>query len=314
MTADVLDVTKIEPRLKHPTIFKHFDALANGASLELHNDHDPKPLYYQLLGERGATFSWKYLEEGPETWIVKIGKLPANVTDPETVGAISAKDYRKAEVFRKMGIDFCCGGEKTLQEAGAEAGLSEEDLKEALKAAEQAPVSPSRNYDKWDLDFLADFIVQTHHRYIKDNTEIIDGLAQKVAGHHGDNHPELKELAPRVHYFLQDLIHHMEKEENVLFPAIKRLAANYQMNQPVSIHAGAISRPISVMEAEHDHSGADLKLFRRLTNDYQLPQDACNSYKYLFDKMQELEGDLHEHIHLENNILFPKAIALENRA
>ena len=108
---DILDVTVIEPRLKHPTIFENFDALSEGQAFIIHNDHDPKPLYYQLLGERGNIFRWEYLEEGPEFWKVKISKLDSDKIDP-TIGELVASDYRKAEVFRKFGLDFCCGGKK----------------------------------------------------------------------------------------------------------------------------------------------------------------------------------------------------------
>lgn len=115
-TIDTLDVTKIEPRLKHPTIFEHFDALKAGESFAIHNDHDPKPLYYQLLGQRGNIFSWEYLQAGPEIWLVKIEKNKADEAgNIETVGNIAAKDYRKAEVFKKFGIDFCCAGNRSLK-------------------------------------------------------------------------------------------------------------------------------------------------------------------------------------------------------
>src|SRR5690606_9100747 len=129
----VLDVTQIEPRLKHPTIFEQFDALERGEHFIIHNDHDPRPLYYQLLGERGNIFTWDYVETGPETWRVEI----ANPAAPEeTVGEIAAKDMRKADAFKKLGIDFCCGGKKTLKEAAAEAGLTEAQVEEALKRSE----------------------------------------------------------------------------------------------------------------------------------------------------------------------------------
>lgn len=111
-----LNVTLIEPRFKHPTIFKHFDELAEGKSLIIHNDHDPKPLYYQMKAEKGNVFSWEYLTNGPEFWEVKITKV-AFINGSETIGEIVAKDYRKAEVFRKFGLDFCCGGKKTLEKA-----------------------------------------------------------------------------------------------------------------------------------------------------------------------------------------------------
>lgn len=306
----ILEVTSIEPRLKHPTIFKHFDALASGESFIIHNDHDPKPLYYQLLGERGDIFTWEYLEQGPESWRVKIAKKTAQQAEA-TVGEIAAKDYRKAEVFKKMGIDFCCGGNKTLSEASREAGVSEQELNTALEqAGQQAASAP--DYNKWDIGFLSDYIIQTHHRYVKENAEIIYGLAHKVAQHHGSNHPELIPLADKTKAFLQDLMSHMAKEENILFPRIKKLQER-QSHKGFGdeIPVGFFRNAIQMMEDEHAASGEDLEFFRKLTYNYSLPEDACNSYRYLFEKMKEFENDLFTHIHLENNILFPKAIATE---
>ncbi|MGF7230093.1 DUF542 domain-containing protein, partial [Arachidicoccus sp.] len=277
----VLDVTLIEPRLKHPTIFEYFDALKPGESFIIHNDHDPKPVYYQLMGERGNIFTFEYLEKGPEHWYIEIKKNPVNIqTGEPTVGDIAAKDYRKAEVFKKMGIDFCCGGEKSLKEASSEAGVTVEEVEKALAAADAAPVTDNYDYDKWPLDFLADFIINTHHQYAKDNAEVIDNMAHKVSEHHKTNHPELPELATKVHYFLQDILHHLQKEEEILFPNIKNLvtAAKNKTQAP----KGMVSGPIQMMKMEHEHSGDDLKLFRKLTNNYTLPADACNSYKYLF--------------------------------
>jgi len=301
-----LDVTQIEPRLKHPTIFEHFDALAAGEGFVIHNDHDPKPLYYQLLGERGQIFTWEYLSQGPEEWEVRIAKNKAE--EGETVGALAAADYRKAEVFKKMGIDFCCGGNKTLKEASKEAGISEENLKQALDAVQQSEKTGAHDYNTWELDFLADYIANTHHKYVKESAPIINGLAQKVANHHGDHHPELWKLAKSTEHFLNDLLSHVHKEDQVLFPAIKevvRLKNQQQDTQSINIQA-----PINQMMKEHEVSGEDLRFFRQLTQDYQLPADACNSYQYLFEKMKEFENDLFEHIHLENNILFPKALQL----
>lgn len=306
---ETLDVTQIEPRLKHPTIFEHFDALKPGESFVIHNDHDPKPLYYQLLGERGTIFTWEYLEEGPRTWLVKIAKNKVDEeVNVETVGSIAAKDYRKAEVFKKLGIDFCCGGEKSLKDASKEAGISEEQLRQELENANTVTASASQDYNKWKLDFLADFIANTHHQYIRDNATVILGLADKVAQRHGPQHPELGSLAERVNTLMNDLLSHIDKEEKVLFPAIKSLVSN-QNNGSVA-HA-SIKSIIDNMHVEHDHAGDDLKYLRKLTNGYTLPPDACNSYNYLFEKLKEFEDDLFKHIHLENNILFPKVVALE---
>lgn len=302
-----LDVTQIEPRLKHPTIFEHFDALTPGEGFVIHNDHDPKPLYYQLLGERGQIFSWDYLEAGPELWEVRIAKN--ETAQMETVGELAASDIRKAEVFKKMGIDFCCGGNKSLKEASTEAGISEAELKQALETAQQSTQPAAHDFNNWELDFLADYIAQTHHKYVKENATVINGLAQKVAAHHGSKHPELPRLAESTFHFLQDLLNHMAKEENVLFPAIKQVVVSKRSGQDIS--AINLQAPVNAMMKEHEISGEDLRFFRKLTNDYQLPEDACNSYNYLFEKMKEFENDLFQHIHLENNILFPKALKLQ---
>ena len=312
--AERLIVPQLEPRLKHPTIFQHFDSLEGGESFIIENDHDPKPLYYQLLGQRGPIFTWEYLQQGPDWFIIKIAKNAVEKTneETETVGSIVAKDIRKADVFKAKGIDFCCGGDKTLKEASEEAGINEQELRDALANAGSASVSPSVDYNKWDLDFLADYIVNTHHRYIKENAEVIYGLAVKVAQHHGENHPELNKFAESVHSFLQDLLNHAQKEEKILFPAIKNgVAKKKDPSFSTPTPPGFIRQPVTMMMKEHDMSGEELTYFRKLTNNYALPADACNSYNYLFEKMKEFEDDLHTHIHLENNILFPKALKLD---
>lgn len=325
ISIETLDVTRIEPKLKHPTIFRHFDELEPGDCFVIHNDHDPKPLYYQLLGERGDIFTWEYLEQGPEWWRVKItrkgpGKNSAagGQNDPgagmntQTVGAIAASDYRKAEAFKKMGIDFCCGGSKTLIEASQDAGISEQQLAAALEEKDREASAPSGNFNKWELDFLVDFIVNTHHRYVKDNAEVIIGLAKTVAGHHGENHSELAELAVQVNRFVKEMLAHLVKEEGLVFPYIKQLAASARSRQiDPNMPAGFIANAVNMMQAEHVMSGDDLKLFRKITGDYSLPADACNSNMYLFEKLKEFEEDLLMHIHLENNILFPRAVKME---
>src|SRR5690606_11724925 len=151
---NILDVTVLEPRQKHPTIFARFDALHQGDSLTIHNDHDPKPLYYQLLGERGNSFNWEYLEEGPEWWKVKISKHPAG-QQQETLGQMAAKDIRKAQVFKKYGLDFCCGGKKTLQQACTEKGLDITQVEKELKKSDSLSYGTRPvPYQDWSLDFL----------------------------------------------------------------------------------------------------------------------------------------------------------------
>jgi len=307
-----LVVTTIEPKFKHPTIFKWFDALKAGESFIIENDHDPKPLYYELLAERGNIFTWEYLEKGPEVFEVQIAKNPVNETGEETIGSIAAKDIRKAELLKSKGIDFSCSGDKTVKQASGEAGISEEELRNELKEAAKIPASPTFDYDKWDLDFLADYIVNTHHRYVKDNAENLNDMAIKVAEHHGDGHPELNRLATITYHFLQDLLDHIVKEEEVLFPVIKQIVAKTKNAEAeTNYRIGSLNEPISLLLKEHDIANEDLNFFRKLTDNYTLPEGACNSYRYLFQKMQEFENDFKAHIHLENNILFPKALQLD---
>jgi regulator of cell morphogenesis and NO signaling len=309
---NTLNVTLLEPRQKHPTIFSRFDALPAGGSLTILNDHDPKPLYYQLLGERGETFVWEYLEQGPEWWKVKI-TLRKSGEAAETLGQIAAKDLRKAQVFKKYGLDFCCGGKKTVQEACTEKGLDvtriEQELAQAGKQKESRPIP----YSDWELGFLADYIVNTHHSYVRKNLPDIRTYALKVMRVHGSRHPELKPVYELVEQINAELIAHMNIEERVLFPYIKALALVGQGGRLTEELPFTAESPILKMEAEHETVGKAMESIRKLTNDYSLPEDACASYSLLYRMLDEFEEDLHLHVHLENNILFPKTLELEKR-
>jgi regulator of cell morphogenesis and NO signaling len=311
---NILNVTVIEPRLKHPTIFARFDELDPGESLTIHNDHDPKPLYYQLLGERGNIFEWEYLEQGPESWKVKISKKLTGESD-ETLGEIATKDLRKAQVFKKYGLDFCCGGKKTVKQACAEKGLDvtkvEQELQNADKNSSTARPLP---YNDWSLDFLADYIVNTHHSYVSKTIPDLSSYAAKVARVHGDRHPELLEINSLTQLVCEELSSHMAKEETVLFPAIKKLAAAKNNGlAPDAASAVLIKGAVNTMEEEHETVGNALEQIRELSLNYTLPSDACASYSFLYKTLEEFEDDLHTHVHLENNILFPKALELQKQ-
>jgi regulator of cell morphogenesis and NO signaling len=311
-TIQTIDVTVIEPRLKHATIFQRFDALEAGEAFIIFNDHDPTPLYYQLLGERGDIFTWNYLQDGPEHWQVKIAKKGASPVN-ETVGQLASSDIRKADAFKKLGIDFCCGGKKTLKQALRDANVTEQQLEVALAETAHLPASQQPlNFTSWKPDFLADYIVNVHHQYVREYGPVIAGLANKVANRHGANHPELFALAEGVQLLLADLYQHLDKEENVVFPAIKQLV-NAKPGSELLNHI-SVSSAIGLMEQEHESAGDDLRSLRMITNQYDLPKDACNSYTYLFEKLKEFENDLFNHIHLENNILFPKALVLQQNS
>ena len=307
-TIDSLFVPDLQPALKHPTIFRKFDSLQSGEEFVIINDHDPKPLYYQLLAERGNIFSWNYLEQGPEVWKVHIKKNDA--TTGETVGQIAAKDIRKAEVFKKYGIDFCCGGKKSLKQACEEKGIDLTTVESALQNINQEKASD--NFDRWNPDFLADYIFNKHHQYYYDEAPVIAELLTKVASHHGEKYPELEEVYRLFVTLAQELNAHFAKEEKVLFPFIKGLVRAKQTGNVEELRSQfSIAGPVQMMEADHDAAGEILAELSKVTNAYIAPEGACNSFKFLYKKLNELEDDLHEHIHLENNILFPKALALE---
>lgn len=307
---DILNVTLLEPRQKHPTVFAWFDALNEGESFTIHNDHDPKPLYYQILGERGNIFTWEYLEQGPEWWKVRIGKNPAGSKD-ETLGDIAAKDLRKAQVFQKYGLDFCCGGKNTIKQACRDKGIDVTKVEYELQQIDRNFSARPLPYDEWNLDFLADYIVNTHHSYIKKSLPEIREYATKVAQLHGGLHPEVISIQQIVVKIYDELLPHLKKEEEVLFPLIKQLAASSSQNTFNTCRVSTIHGPVSVMETEHESIGKALEEIRLLSNNYALPEDACASYSLLYRMLEEFESDLQIHVHLENNILFPKALALE---
>lgn len=299
-----INVPLIEPKLKHPTIFKVFDSLKGGESLTIHNDHDPKPVYYQLLGERGDVFTWQYLEEGPEWWDVRITKRGEN--DTETVGEIAAKDLRKAEVFKKYGIDFCCGGKKTLTQICNEKNIDVTKVETELHQISTESKASNISYADWNIDFLADYIVNTHHTYVRKYLPEITTYATKVAQVHGAHHPELAEIRCLVADINEELLEHCEEEEKGVFAYVKKIVFAKNMNRPVSPGKPALVNQIDELEKEHDFVGRCLEKIRILSNNYTIPEDACASYKLLYKMIQEFEDDLQIHIHLENNILFPK--------
>lgn len=300
-TIKILDVTSLEPRMKHPTIFAWFDGLEAGEEFMIHNDHDPKPLYYQLLGERGKNFTWQYVEQGPESWKVIIGKFPEG-TSEATVGEIAAKDLRKVEVFKKYGLDFCCGGKKTLREACLEKGIDVTRIEKELQDTDKTNSFAELNFADWEPAFLAEYIVNVHHAYVRKVMPELVHYAKKVSNRHAEKHPELNEIAKLVLLLEKELPEHFSQEEEVVFPAIKAIFAG----EPLS--NSDIGNVIDLMEDDHEEVGKILASLNKLTNGYTVPEDACASYTLLFNALNSLESDMFTHIHIENNILFPKAI------
>jgi regulator of cell morphogenesis and NO signaling len=228
------------------------------------------------------------------------------------VGQIVVEDYRTAEVFKKFGIDFCCGGKKLLSKACTEKEINLQDVETALEAATVLSTQPSNDeFSQWPLDKLADYIVNRHHTYVRESTPILLEFTAKIARVHGDGHPELLEIQELFTAIAEELQLHMQKEEHVLFPFVKNLVEAKENNMALS-GVPSIANPIGVMENDHEVVGKLMERIKTLSNNYVFPENACNSYRFTFAKLQEFENDLHQHIHLENNILFVKAQQIEN--
>lgn len=229
-----------------------------------------------------------------------------------TIGELVASDWRKAQVFKKYGIDYCCGGKRTVAEACEKKGIDAGLVARELQEVEDKPLDATVHFDRWELDFLVDFILNNHHKYVREAIPFLEELAGKVSRVHGDNHPELFEIERHIQRVIEELTLHMHKEEMILFPYIKKIVAVKKSNSTLDLPPFVtISNPIHMMEAEHESAGYNMKAIEDLSNNFNPPADACMSYQVLFAKLAEFQKDLHQHIHLENNILFPKAIKLE---
>ena len=229
----------------------------------------------------------------------------------KTIGEIVAADYRTATVFEHHGIDFCCGGKVALGTICAEKGLDLATITHELEAVLSEPAERSQNYSSWALPFLADYIVNTHHVYLKENDEQIAAYARKIAGVHGAHHPEVIRIAAIFDKIATDMTGHLKEEEEVFFPAIKRVdAARISGNTPDETDRETIRVSLLKLHREHEEIGDAVHEIRHLSNEYAIPADVCNTFMLTYRKLKEFEDDLHKHVHLENNILFPKAAEL----
>lgn len=225
-----------------------------------------------------------------------------------TVGEIVADDYRTAKVFEKHGIDFCCGGKVALSAACQEQGIDFDTISREIEAARSEPIERSQNFAAWGLPFLADYIINTHHGYLNENTGQIAVYAHKIADVHGAHHPEVVEIARIFDKIANDMAAHLREEEEVLFPAIKRIdAARKAGTAPESGDVEALRGSLAKLRQEHDAIGDAVHTIRDLSKWYAIPADVCNTFVVTYQKLKEFEDDLHKHVHLENNILFPKA-------
>ena len=230
-----------------------------------------------------------------------------NLTEENPVkDFVNANALLATKIFNDLDIDFCCGGARTLRSACEEKGLVPGEVLQRLHGAPQS--SENGGSDDWasySLTDLVDHIVTVHHKYLTQTLPRLAETLEKVIGAHGKNHPELFELKKAFLALREDLEPHLLKEENILFPMIKRLDETLE---PQGAHCGGISNPIRVMLREHDRAGEILKRIRSLTQDYSPPKDGCETYNFLYNALKELEEDVHLHIHKENNLLFPEVL------
>lgn len=233
--------------------------------------------------------------------------------DDRTVRELASATPGAARVFEKFGIDYCCGGEKSLAQACSSASVNMREVVEALD--KQQVQGGDRDWQRASLAELVKHIVTKHHQYVRQEIERLIPLFVKVAGVHRKSHPELEEIQSSFLVLAEELTTHLMKEERILFPYIEQLelAAN-QENHPAPSRFGTVKNPVRMMMMEHDSAGDLLRKMREASNNYTLPADACMSFQMLYRALEEFEADLHQHIHLENNILFPRAIELEAKA
>jgi regulator of cell morphogenesis and NO signaling len=234
-------------------------------------------------------------------------------TPAATIREIVASDYRTAAVFERHGLDFCCNGCRTIEQACHDAGIDQRAVLDELDSVLEAPAVGTPAFDAWDARTLIDHIVTRHHGYVR---QAIPGMldhTRKIASIHGTRHPELVHIASLFGRIADEMTDHMAKEEAILFPFIAAVAAALASGRPAPTPPfGTVGNPIAVMEAEHQFVGDAMAEIRHLTDGFVPPEDACDTYRVTLRELDVFERDLHEHVHLENNVLFPKALALES--
>ena len=236
-----------------------------------------------------------------------------SVTTEKTVRELALENPGATRVFERLGIDYCCGGGQTLEQACQAAHVSTNQVADSLAASQSASATaPARNWQTEPLSELLAHIQSTHHVYTRAEIARLSPLFDKVCSVHGKNHPELLRLRQIFSGLAEELTTHLMKEEVVLFPYVLRMEEAVVANEPVLPPPfGSVRNPVAMMMNEHDGVGSALRSMRQIGNGYAAPPDACISFQTLYQALVAFEADLHQHIHLENNILFPRAIEME---
>lgn len=233
----------------------------------------------------------------------------------KTVRDLAVENPAATRVFEKFKIDYCCGGhisfEEACQNAGVEMNQVSEMLEKAAGGSDQNNISDT-DFTKMSLASLADYIVRKHHTFTRDENARITALLEKVCSVHGENHRELFDIQKIFGALRFEIENHLLKEERMLFPYIALMESSLNFGQTIPpAPFGSAKNPVKLMVAEHDAAGEHLREIRRLSNHFAVPEDACITYQTLYGALEDFEKDLHQHIHLENNILFPKAVEME---
>lgn len=237
-----------------------------------------------------------------------------NTITQKQIGEFVAEDFRTAAVFNKYGIDFCCRGHRTLDEVCSKNGIETKLLVGDLEQVLNTKTDQAIDYKSWPLDLLIDYIEKKHHRYVEEKSPVIKQFLDKLCKVHGDRHPELFEINELFTASAGELAQHMKKEELILFPFIKKLVKAELTNTAIEAPGfGTVKNPIAMMMQEHDNEGVRFRKIAEISSNYTPPADACNTYRVAFAMLEEFEQDLHLHIHLENNILFPAGEKLESK-
>ncbi len=234
---------------------------------------------------------------------------------PETqIAQVASAHPATIRVFQRHGVDFCCGGKRPLSEVCGEKGIAFENLRHELSAAIAGSPASERSWRDAPLAELVAFIVDRYHQWLKDELPRLAQMMKKVLAVHGERHPDLQGVGQTFEAILGEIAPHMMKEERVLFPYITQMDGLAQKGEALAGSPfGSVRNPIGSMEQDHEVLGQLLLELRQQTGDFTSPEDACNTYRGLFHGLTEMEGELHEHIHLENNVLHPRSIALEEK-
>ncbi|OJY79627.1 MAG: iron-sulfur cluster repair di-iron protein [Sphingobacteriales bacterium 40-81] len=225
----------------------------------------------------------------------------------QTLASIAIEHHQLVPVLEKYHLDFCCGGKQTLAEACNERGLDITAIIKELKTSDIQDQKAFVDFSDMNAEQLIRYILIKHHFYTRQSMPDIEAHLTKVAAKHGERYPYMRTVKDLFAYLKNDMYMHMQKEEMVLFPRIKEIAASFNNKTNTNKQQEYINDPVTMMVHEHDEAGAIMEQIRILTSDYSIPEDACNTFKIVLQELKAFEEDLHKHVHLENNLLFPMA-------